>query len=230
MPGAESALAATIARMIISTEIPPGSHVTAAGLAERLGVSRTPVREAMRELTALGLVVIHDRRGAFVVDPDAVPAADMIDLIATRRRLEPWVLGLAAQRRTDDDLATIERALAAGERAMADRDVGALNIAHHELLRSMTAAGHNAAADIALAPLHYRTCLVFARAAPMVLPSGWAHHAEVYDALRGGDVEWAETAQRDHLDEIIAGLGPDGPGAARSAPPSSGKACGQHPY
>ncbi len=206
----ESALAATIARLIISTEIAPGSHVTAAGLADRLGVSRTPVREAMRELTALGLVVIHDRRGAFVIDPDDVPAAEMVDLIATRRRIEPWVLGLAAERRTDDDLVVIERALMAGERAMADRDVGGLNIAHHELLRSMTAAAHNAAADIALAPLHYRTCLVFARVAPIVLPSGWPRHAEIRDAIRAGDAERAEAVQRDHLDEIIGSLASSG--------------------
>ncbi|MEM9564438.1 MAG: GntR family transcriptional regulator [Actinomycetota bacterium] len=205
----ESALAATIARLMISTEIPPGSHVTAAGLADRLGVSRTPVREAMRELTALGLVVIHDRRGAFVIDPDDVPATEMVDLIATRRHIEPWVLGQAAERRSEEDLVAIERALRTGERAMADRDVGALNLAHHELLRSMTAAADNAAAAIALAPLHYRTCLVFARVAPIVLPSGWPRHAEIHDAIRSGDAERAEAVQRDHLDEIIASLTED---------------------
>ncbi|MEM8924857.1 MAG: GntR family transcriptional regulator [Actinomycetota bacterium] len=205
----ESVLAARIARLMISTEIPPGSHVTAAGLAERLGVSRTPVREAMRELAALGLVVIHDRRGAFVIDPDQVPAEEMIDLIATRRRIEPWVLALAAERRTDDDLDAINDALGAGEQAMDERDVGALNIAHHALLRSMTAAGHNEAADIALAPLHYRTCLVFARVAPIVLPSGWPTHRSIVDAVRERDADRAASIHEHHLDEIIDSLTAD---------------------
>ncbi|MEM9131297.1 MAG: GntR family transcriptional regulator [Actinomycetota bacterium] len=202
----ESPLAASIARLMISTEIPPGSHVTAAGLAERLHVSRTPVREAIRELAALGLVVVHDNRGAFVVDPDDIPTAEMIDLLATRRRLEPWVLSLAAERRTDDDLTLIADALAAGERAMAAGDAGALNLAHHALLRSLTSAGHNEAADIALAPLHYRTCLVFARVAPLVLPSGWPQHAAIAQAIRSADGDTAHDLHRRHLDEIIASL------------------------
>lgn len=207
----ESVLAATIARLMITTEIAPGSHVTAADLADRLGVSRTPVREAMRELAALGLVTIHDRRGAFVIDPDHVPSGEMIDLITTRQCIEPWVLGLAAYRRTDDDLSIMASALDAGEQAMEEGDVSALNIAHHALLRAMTGAGHNRAADIALAPLHYRTCLVFARVAPIVLPSGWPTHRAIHDAIQSGDAERASSIHRDHLSEIINSLGPASP-------------------
>ncbi|MEM7323683.1 MAG: GntR family transcriptional regulator [Actinomycetota bacterium] len=202
----ESTLTATIARMIIATEIPPGSHMAAAELATRLGVSRTPVREAIRELVALGLVVVHGNRGAFVIDPDGLPADEMVDLIATRQRIEPWVLGLAAERRTEADLDRIDQALADGEAAMAAADPGALNIAHHQLLRTMTGAAHNEAADIALAPLHYRTCLVFARVAPIVLPSGWPKHASIRDAIAAGDAPTATATHDHHLAEIITSL------------------------
>lgn len=202
----QSDLAASIAHLIISTEIPPGSHVTAAGLADRLGVSRTPVREAIREVAALGLVVVHGNRGAFVIEPSEVAAGEMIDLIETRQRIEPWLFEIAARRRTDADLAAIDRALADGEHAMRSRDAGALNIAHHDLLGSMARAAHNAAADIALAPLHARTCLVFARIAPIVLPDGWPMHARIRAAIAAGDGAEAATLHREHLDEILSGL------------------------
>ncbi|MEM1333943.1 MAG: GntR family transcriptional regulator [Actinomycetota bacterium] len=201
-----SSVAQQVARLIITTELPAGAHLTASGLADRLAVSRTPIREAIRELATLGLVEIHEHRGAFVIDPADIPATQMADLVETRQQLEPWVFGQAALRRDDADLGAIDDALDAGRAAMRGPDVAALNLAHYALLSSMARAAHNRAADIALAPLHYRTCLVFARVAPIVLPTGWPRHAEIRDAIADADAAGAERLQRDHLGEIVAEL------------------------
>lgn len=203
-------LAESIARLIVSTELSAGSHLTAEGLAARLGVSRTPVREALRELSAMGLVEVHGNRGAFVIDPDSVGIDEMVDLLETRRRIEPWVFGQAAIRHRPDDLAAIDVQLHAGRTAISIGDVGSLNLAHHGLLRSMVAAGHNAAVDIAVAPLHYRTSLVFARVAGVVLPDGWPLHEQLRNAIAERDRDRAFGLHDEHLSSII--------GAVRAGP------------
>ncbi|MEM9605963.1 MAG: GntR family transcriptional regulator [Actinomycetota bacterium] len=195
-----------IAMAIVSTELPAGTHLTAAGLAERLDVSRTPIRESLRELEALGLVELLGRRGAFVVDPADIDATAMRDLVETRRLVEPHVLGQAAERSTGADHRRSEAALADGDRAMARGDGGRLNIAHHRLLTSMVAGSHNDAAIRALRPLHFRTCLVVARTAAITLPEGWKVHRRVAEAIERGDGATAAALHSDHLGEVLESL------------------------
>ncbi|MEM9516161.1 MAG: GntR family transcriptional regulator [Actinomycetota bacterium] len=200
------ALIDRIALAIVSTELPPGSHVTAAGLAERFGVSRTPVRECLRGLEALGLVELHGNRGAFVVDPASIGAVAMRDLVDTRRLLEPTALRQAAERATTDDHARIARALDDGDAAMEVGDVGRLNVAHHQLLERLVAASHNEAAIDALRPLHFRTCLVVARTAAITLPHGWVTHRHVAELLAADEGEAAAQLHEQHLDEVLDSL------------------------
>jgi DNA-binding GntR family transcriptional regulator len=103
-----------IRELVLEGEILPGSRLGQAELAERLGISRTPVREALRRLTGEGLAEFVPNRG-FRAAP--------LGLDGVRRRLEvrallePGVARLAAERRGDEDLAALDAAITREERA-----------------------------------------------------------------------------------------------------------------
>ena len=217
-PPAEAQLLDEIARSIVSSELPPGSHLTAAALASRFGASRTPVREARRGLSELGLVEVHGNRGAFVVDPMSIDADGLRDLVQTRRLVEPFALMQAARRATEADLRRIHDALRDGDSAMEVGDVGRLNLAHHELLTSMVAASHNDAVVRAVRPLHYRTCLVVARTAAITLPHGWRTHRQVAERLADRAGEDAAQLHDAHLGEVLSSLEPPAEDGSPVAP------------
>jgi DNA-binding GntR family transcriptional regulator len=103
-----------IRALVLEGEILPGSRLGQAELAERLGISRTPVREALRRLTGEGLAEFVPNRGFRAAE---------LGLDGVRRRLEvrlllePGIARLAAERRTDDDLVALHDAVAREERA-----------------------------------------------------------------------------------------------------------------
>jgi|SRR5882757_3265539 len=84
--------AAWITNRILEGRIRPGQKVTEVGLAEQMGVSRSPVREALRALSREGLIIIEPRRGASVAELDSANAADLYDC---RLLLEPHCTKLA---------------------------------------------------------------------------------------------------------------------------------------
>lgn len=86
---------------IISGELKPGERLMEVQLAEKLGVSRTPVREAIRKLELEGLVVMVPRKGAYVSDLDA---KDLLNVLEIRSALEGLAASLAAERITDEEI------------------------------------------------------------------------------------------------------------------------------
>lgn len=83
----------------------PGEHVTEVRLAEQMGTSRAPVREALRLLESQGLIVSHPRRGFFVKSYNAGELAEIYDL---RECLETHNAQALVERMTNDDLAQLE--------------------------------------------------------------------------------------------------------------------------
>jgi DNA-binding GntR family transcriptional regulator len=108
-----------IAARIISGDIKPGEKLTEIGLAERMGISRSPVREALRTLSRDGLITVEPRRGARVNRLDAQDAAD---LYACRLLLEPPCTALAATALTDATAAELESTFQRMAAAVAARD------------------------------------------------------------------------------------------------------------
>ncbi|MDI3500468.1 MAG: hypothetical protein PWP22_239, partial [Thermoanaerobacter sp.] len=82
---------------IITGKLKPGERLMEVQLAEKLGVSRTPVREAIRKLELEGLVVMVPRKGAYVADLDA---KDLLNVLEVRSSLEGLAASLAAERIT----------------------------------------------------------------------------------------------------------------------------------
>ena len=86
-----------IETMISTLQLEPGSPVVEADLADRTGLGRTPVREALLRMVSIGLIVQQPRRGLLVSNIDL---ADHLDVIQTRRVLESLIAGCSARRAT----------------------------------------------------------------------------------------------------------------------------------
>jgi len=92
---------------IVEGKLEPGKRLMEIQMAEQLGVSRTPIREAIRKLELEGLVVMVPRKGAYVAD---VSIKDVLEVLEVRMVLEGLAASLAAERMSDseiDELATI---------------------------------------------------------------------------------------------------------------------------
>ena len=87
--------------MILTGNIKPGTRLMEVEMAEEMGVSRTPIREAIRKLEKEGLVIIEPRRGAYVSE---MSVKDMIDILEVRSNLEGLAACLAAERITKKEL------------------------------------------------------------------------------------------------------------------------------
>jgi DNA-binding GntR family transcriptional regulator len=121
----------------------PGQRLDEVTLAERFGVSRTPVREALQQLALSGMIELRPRRGAIVADVTPDRLFQMFEAMA---ELEALTARLAARRMTDADLAAIRAANAACGSAMQDADrYYAANETFHQAI--YTASGNAVLAD-----------------------------------------------------------------------------------
>ncbi|WP_426244970.1 GntR family transcriptional regulator [Nocardioides sp. LHG3406-4] len=123
-----------IATQIIEGRIKPGEKLAEGALAEQMGISRSPVREALRSLSAQGLIVVEPRRGAFVAELDAEHAAD---LYVCRLLIEPACIQEVARSIDDGTLARLEESFgdmtAAAEGADSEAYVAALTNYNRQL-------------------------------------------------------------------------------------------------
>src|SRR3954470_16437749 len=97
-----------VRELILSGELEPGAVINQATLARTIGISTTPLREALRRLKQQGLVQLDAHRDARVAPLDAEEARDLLEL---RLSLDPLAASLAAQRRTSQDIAEMRAAL-----------------------------------------------------------------------------------------------------------------------
>lgn len=93
---------------IIQGRLRPGERLMEIQLAEEMGVSRTPVREAIRKLELEGFVVMVPRKGAYVA---GISVKDIVDIFEVRAALEGLAAGLAAERITDEEMDQLERSI-----------------------------------------------------------------------------------------------------------------------
>ncbi len=102
-------------RQIMIGEIPPGTRMMEVELADDMGVSRTPIREAIRKLEKEGLVSIEPRRGAYASD---ISIKDMVDVLEVREFLEGMAAGLAAKKINESETEELKKATAAYKKAV----------------------------------------------------------------------------------------------------------------
>ena len=97
----------TLRQAILKGELAPGERLMEIQLAEKLGVSRTPIREAIRKLELEGLVLMIPRKGAEVA---RISEKSLRDVLEVRRSLEELAIELACQRMTEEELEELEQA------------------------------------------------------------------------------------------------------------------------
>lgn len=188
--------------MILNGEVRTGEPLVERALAERLGVSRTPVRETILRLAKEGLVRIVEHRGAFVAD---YTIEDVIEIYQVREGLEPVAARLSCGHIDSADLDRFEKQFRRYKSARSPQDDDPL--AWRQLGRDFhdlfIRASHNCRIIHALDGLRSQTELVRGLSRPTsdraVARSSIDEHLEILRALRGGDPQRAEKAVRMHL-------------------------------
>lgn len=183
-------------KAIHSSRYKPGERLVEDRLAEDMGVSRVPIREALRVLATEGLVEIAPRRGATVRALSRDAAREMIEVRAT---LEGLNARLAARRHPPETAAGLESVLETGNRAAAKGDAAklhALNARFHDLLAD---AGGNAVLGEIMRTLRMRTTPFFATMSRKRAKETWEEHAAIVRAVIGGDEALAELLATRHV-------------------------------
>ena len=129
-----------VRELILSGELEPGAVINQAILARRIGISTTPLREALKRLKQQGLVELDAHRDACVAPLDAEEARDLLEV---RRSLDPLAASLAADRRTKQDIAEM-RASLEGLDALPSNPTFQQLVAHRRFHAAIYRASHNA--------------------------------------------------------------------------------------
>jgi DNA-binding GntR family transcriptional regulator len=124
---------------ILTGALPQGSVLSQTHLAQEIGVSTTPLREALRHLAAEGLVQLESHRDARVA---SLTADEARDLYVIRENLDPLAAGLAAESRTEADVLAIKSTLERLTPLHDAADLSAMTV-HRDFHRAIYAASHN---------------------------------------------------------------------------------------
>jgi DNA-binding GntR family transcriptional regulator len=191
-------VAAQMRERIFSGEFAPGTFLDEPRIAELLKISRTPLREALKVLTAEGLVRHEPRRGCFVAE---VTQKDLDDIFPVLALLEGRCAWEAAQHATDADLEALDdlhKKLVKFGKAKRINEYYETNFAIHEAI--ITLADNK---WLAMVIADLRKIMKLARLqqlhAPGRLEQSLSEHLAVFAALKARDASGAEAAMRTHL-------------------------------
>jgi GntR family transcriptional repressor for pyruvate dehydrogenase complex len=201
---------------VLNGTLKPGDQLPAEReLAQRLGVSRTAVREAVKALREKGLVEAYSGRGTFVTDGTTQAARQSFDLMVKlgqqegsphlselRLILEPGIAALAAERVKREDLQALREAVAVMERAQKDPE--AYIEADLDFHLALAEAAANplilSLIDSIVGLLREQRIKIFnVEGGPQ---RGQFHHKRILEAMERGDAEQARSAMRAHLEQV----------------------------
>ncbi len=190
-----------IRSQILDGKLRPGERLVEDKLSAELGVSRVPVREALRELSAEGLVRIERHRGASVaeVSPEMVT-----ELVEVRALLEGLNARLAAQRHDPQIVRQLGEMLQRGNVAAASgaaTQLARLNAEFHERLAE---ASRNSVLSDMMRSLRERTSLAFAINGKSRAREDWQEHAGILAAVIAGDADLAALLATRHVHNAAA--------------------------
>lgn len=189
----------TLRQAIITGEFVPGERLMEIALANRLGVSRTPVREAIRKLELEGLVVMIPRKGAEVA---RITEKDLRDVLEVRSSLEELAAGLATERLDDDSREKIQTALENFREAIVTEDnsrIADCDVEFHDTVFEATKNKRLIQIINNLREQIYRYRLEYVKDASYhtVLLK---EHEELAEAMFSGDKERAQEIMKRHID------------------------------
>ncbi|OPF75361.1 GntR family transcriptional regulator [Streptomyces antioxidans] len=209
------AVCAAIRDDIVSGAYRPGSRLTEELLARRYGVSRVPVREALRTLESEGFVTTRRHAGACVAQPSESEAADLLDI---RALLEPLGAARAAQRRTEAHLKVLRGLVRLGRERAQGGQLGELRPLGDWFHETLAQASGSPSMAALLVQLRRKTAWVYAAApGPRPAPEGsrrpdpvaravesWAEHGALVDAVARGDADRARALATTHTERALS--------------------------
>ncbi len=187
--------------MILEGELQPGERLVEGRLAERLGVSRNPVREAMRSLEATGLIEVVPRRGASVSVMDPL---ELHHIQHIRILVEGYVLEQAAKLHDAEALEEIRMCIEQGRQATERGDAVSAAMFHREFHVAVEAAAGMPFLKQVLDPLRQQTELVFSVVTDRRGDITWDEHEDIYNAIATGDAQKAREMGRKHIINALA--------------------------
>lgn len=213
---------------IISRQMVPGTPLPSEReLGEQFGVSRTVIREAVRALAAKGVVEVRTGSGLRVASVDEATALESLtwyirggqieyaQVHEVRSTIEVEMAGLAAERRTDEQLQALQEAHERFQSVLADVEKATIaDVQFHNLVAKAT---QNDLFSVLLASIG--EALIEVRNETLAIGSGkkaLQAHAKILACIRRGDPDGARTAMRDHLD-VVRGIWRERADAAQSA-------------
>jgi DNA-binding GntR family transcriptional regulator len=206
-------LASQLHARVLSGELPSGTRLRQEALAEEFGVSRTPVREALRKLQAGGLVELQPNRGAVV---RGLSPTEIRDAYEVRAALEALAAGLAAERASREQIQRLGNAQAEfrtalektaarrrGGREVGAREIGLWGRANDAFHQTIHEASGNDVLVSTLAQLHRNfprdlSRLVISESTAM-LETNVREHKEILEALTRHDAKAAYELMREHV-------------------------------
>lgn len=189
----------TLRQAILKGELAPGERLMEIQLAEKLGVSRTPIREAIRKLELEGLVLMIPRKGAEVA---RISERSLKEVLEVRRSLEELAIELACQRMTDSDLKEMEEAGKAFSEAVEKgnaMEIAETDEAYHDVIYNCTRNTRLVQILNNLREQMYRFRLEYIKdedKRQILL----IEHEKILRALRNRHVMEAKAAVREHID------------------------------
>lgn len=200
---------------ILAHELPPGTRLSVPLMAQRLGVSRSPAREAIAKIASEGLATVSPNRGAVVA---ALERSDLVEIYRIREVLEGLASRLAAVHADEDSIARLESLVAQHAELVARGDVE-----HHY---TADALFHSAVREIAESPRlsesldrlqgQIRLGMHTTHRSPGGMAQALREHRSILAAISARSPEFAETAARLHIHRLITEL--QRPGAAGDSP------------
>lgn len=189
----------TLRQAILTGELKPGERLMEIHLANKLGVSRTPIREAIRKLELEGLVTMIPRRGAEVAQ---ITEKSMNDVLEVRRALDALCVELACDRITEGELGQLKAACEAFEAAVKTKDtkkIAHADVALHDII--VCATGNQRLIQLVnnLSEQMYRYRFEY-------IKDGSQHerlveeHRVIYQSIVQKDKETASQAAKTHID------------------------------
>ncbi len=198
---------------IVTGEFEPGERLDEVQLATRFGVSRTPIREALMQLSAIGLVETRPRRGAVVVDPPPQRVFEMFEVMA---ELEGMAGALAARRHSDEDRKALASAHEKCRAAAASEDTDRYYYDNELFHRAIYTASHSGFLEEQCTVLHrrlrpYRRLQLRVRNRMKI---SLKEHGEIVEAILAGDASASRKLLRSHVavqgdrfSDLVANLG-----------------------
>jgi DNA-binding GntR family transcriptional regulator len=189
-------IAAAIRSSIISGKVGPGDRLPEDRIAEQFGVSRVPVREAIRRLDVEGYVTVTLNAGARVAAPSGQDAKELLQI---RTSLEVLAARLAAERRGGGRLDELAKVLSAGEAAVRRKRYSMLPELSAEFHGVLIEASGNDHLVRMLAEVRAKLAWIWAIDVETRAHTSWAAHKEVFAAISQADPDRAAEAIASHL-------------------------------